>query len=301
MTYTKQTWADGAIGGTPITAARLTHMEEGIYDASVNGGSGVTGAGATGPTGPRGQTGPQGTAGTAGATGAASTVTGPTGPAGAQGTVGAASTVTGPTGPQGVPGTQGDPGTASATGATGPSGAAGATGPTGPSGTAGAASTVTGPAGATGSPGSAGATGATGATGPTGAGSSVKTDTFTIVGEATVGNRTVPLINRGPTRTITGVTLGAGIAPTGTANGNALVAGAALVGDVLIESGGAASSIFGTANLRPVLTSGQRLGAETTGMTVTNWPTGSAITVGVAAVGSTIAGSDITITIEYTS
>lgn len=30
MTYTKQTWANGALGGTPISAARLAHMEDGI-------------------------------------------------------------------------------------------------------------------------------------------------------------------------------------------------------------------------------------------------------------------------------
>ena len=31
MGYTKQTWNDNASGGTPITAARLNHIEEGIY------------------------------------------------------------------------------------------------------------------------------------------------------------------------------------------------------------------------------------------------------------------------------
>ena len=34
MTYTKQTWADGAGGGTPISAARLAHIEDGIASAS---------------------------------------------------------------------------------------------------------------------------------------------------------------------------------------------------------------------------------------------------------------------------
>jgi hypothetical protein len=133
------------------------------------------------------------------------------------------------------------------------------------------------------------------------AGTVTETETFTIVGAATVGNRTVPLINRsGLTRTITRAWLGAGIAPTGTANGNALITGAALVGDLLIESGGAAATIFGTANLRPFLTSGQRIGASTNGMTTTSWPTGSALTVGIAAIGSTVAGTDITMTVEYT-
>jgi hypothetical protein len=33
MPYTPQTWADGAAGGTPITATRLNFMETGINDA----------------------------------------------------------------------------------------------------------------------------------------------------------------------------------------------------------------------------------------------------------------------------
>lgn len=34
VAYTKQIWTEGAGGGTPIAAARLTHMEDGILDAS---------------------------------------------------------------------------------------------------------------------------------------------------------------------------------------------------------------------------------------------------------------------------
>lgn len=34
MSYTAQTWHDGVSGATPISAARLTHMEQGILDAS---------------------------------------------------------------------------------------------------------------------------------------------------------------------------------------------------------------------------------------------------------------------------
>ncbi len=34
MTYIKQTWANGALGATPISAARLAHMESGIESAS---------------------------------------------------------------------------------------------------------------------------------------------------------------------------------------------------------------------------------------------------------------------------
>lgn len=35
MAYTKNIWTDGANGGTPITAARLTNMENGIAAAQV--------------------------------------------------------------------------------------------------------------------------------------------------------------------------------------------------------------------------------------------------------------------------
>lgn len=34
MAYTKQTWVDTAAGGTPVSASRLNHMEDGIFDAS---------------------------------------------------------------------------------------------------------------------------------------------------------------------------------------------------------------------------------------------------------------------------
>lgn len=30
MAYVKQTWVDGSTGGTPLSAARLNHMEDGI-------------------------------------------------------------------------------------------------------------------------------------------------------------------------------------------------------------------------------------------------------------------------------
>lgn len=35
MTYIKQTWTDGAPGGTPLSAARLNHMEDGVAAAQV--------------------------------------------------------------------------------------------------------------------------------------------------------------------------------------------------------------------------------------------------------------------------
>lgn len=37
MPYTQQTWNNGAAGGTPISAARLTVMEDGIHAASPGG------------------------------------------------------------------------------------------------------------------------------------------------------------------------------------------------------------------------------------------------------------------------
>lgn len=35
MAYAKQTWTDGAGGATPVSAARLSHMEDGIEAASL--------------------------------------------------------------------------------------------------------------------------------------------------------------------------------------------------------------------------------------------------------------------------
>lgn len=34
MAYTKQTWADGEAGGTPIDAASLNHLEDGVASAA---------------------------------------------------------------------------------------------------------------------------------------------------------------------------------------------------------------------------------------------------------------------------
>lgn len=39
MAYTKQVWRDSETGGTPITAARLNHMEDGIEENSQTWGS----------------------------------------------------------------------------------------------------------------------------------------------------------------------------------------------------------------------------------------------------------------------
>jgi len=36
LSYEKQTWADTAVGGTPISASRLNYMETGIETANVD-------------------------------------------------------------------------------------------------------------------------------------------------------------------------------------------------------------------------------------------------------------------------
>jgi hypothetical protein len=52
MAYVKQTWVDGQAGGTPVSAARLNHMEDGIEAASTGGGAGtVTSVNGVGPDG----------------------------------------------------------------------------------------------------------------------------------------------------------------------------------------------------------------------------------------------------------
>lgn len=60
MAYEPYTWANGEEGGTPITAARLNHIEQGIAEVELT----------PGPAGPEGPEGPQGDAGPAGADGA---------------------------------------------------------------------------------------------------------------------------------------------------------------------------------------------------------------------------------------
>lgn len=81
MAYTKQTWNDDD-PATPLSAARLNHLEEGIAAKAEKGDKGDPGA--DGADGPQGDPGPQG----------------------------------GP-GPQGEPGPQGDPGPQGADGADG--------------------------------------------------------------------------------------------------------------------------------------------------------------------------------------
>ena len=53
MTYSKQTWTDGSGGGTPLSAARLTVMEDGILaaDLHVRSGAGSPEGAVTAPVG----------------------------------------------------------------------------------------------------------------------------------------------------------------------------------------------------------------------------------------------------------
>lgn len=98
MAYGKQQWHDAPATDTPISAERLSHIEDGIdaaYDRANHTGTQaaativdfaetVAGLGVQGPTGPQGPEGPQGPAG------ADSTVPGPAGPQGPQGETGPA-------------------------------------------------------------------------------------------------------------------------------------------------------------------------------------------------------------------
>ena len=78
MAYTKQQWRDGD-SETPLSAARLTHIEDGIAAKATKGDKGDKGdPGTDGAQGPEGPQGPQGEPGTDGADGAR-------GPAGADG------------------------------------------------------------------------------------------------------------------------------------------------------------------------------------------------------------------------
>ena len=66
MAYTPYEWADGEAGGTPITAERLNHIEQGIADIELTPGP----QGATGDKGDKGDKGDPGADGADGADGA---------------------------------------------------------------------------------------------------------------------------------------------------------------------------------------------------------------------------------------
>ena len=90
MAYEPQVWADGAEGGTPLSAVRLNHIEQGIAGVELT----------PGPEGPKGAKGDKGD------TGAASTVAGPKGDKGDKGEPGPP----GAAGAKGDKGAKGDPG-----------------------------------------------------------------------------------------------------------------------------------------------------------------------------------------------
>ena len=64
MAYSPYEWADGEAGGTPITAARLNHIENGIASVELT-------EGPEGPEGPQGERGPEGPEGPQGEQGPA--------------------------------------------------------------------------------------------------------------------------------------------------------------------------------------------------------------------------------------
>lgn len=77
MAYQKQTWKNGKDGGTPLSADRLNHIEDGIATIELTPGPQGP-AGKDGAKGAKGDTGPAGKDGADGAKG-------DTGPAGADG------------------------------------------------------------------------------------------------------------------------------------------------------------------------------------------------------------------------
>jgi hypothetical protein len=288
--------------------------------AGAAGATGATGpagsAGAAGATGPTGATGPVGATGSAGATGPAG-ATGATGPQGTglvlkpavanaaalpssgnttgdgritedtghlwtwSGSAWADSgNIVGPAGATGATGPAGSAGAVGATGATGPAGSAGAvgaTGATGPAGSAGAA----GATGATGPAGSNGAAGATGPTGPTGPSGAVVL-TYSISDALTVAAGTHRIPWYGGSKNIARVAVQVGTAPTG----------AALVLDVNKNG----STIWSTQGNR-VSVSAASNSATTTTFNTTALADGDYLTIDVDQIGSSVAGSDLTVTI----
>lgn len=102
MAYEKfnEAWENSPSEATPITAAALDHIEQGLVDVETT--PGPKGPeGPEGPQGPAGDTGPAGDAGPAGSDGAE----GPKGPAGSKGDAGAK----GATGAAGADGDDGFP------------------------------------------------------------------------------------------------------------------------------------------------------------------------------------------------
>ena len=117
--------------------------------------------------------------------------------------------------------------------------------------------------------------------------------TFGIVGAATLRTGTARIYNdSGRTRTITSVRLSANTAPSGTTS--TPITGAAMVGDV--NKGG--TSIFTTTANRPAIPNGSNT-HKTTGIGTSTWEDGTYLTADIDFVGSTTAGSDVTLTVEW--
>lgn len=115
-------------------------------------------------------------------------------------------------------------------------------------------------------------------------GTAKASESFTYFGDLQTGTGAVPLYNdSGSTRTITSVRASVGTAPTG----------ASIIVDVNV--GG--STIFITPSDRPTIAaSGTTSGAVSRNAT---WSSGQGITVDVDQVGSTIAGQNLIVTVEY--
>lgn len=253
--------------------------------------------GGSGEQGPEGPQGPQGATGATGATGPAGPQgpigpTGLTGPAGADGSPGGEQGEPGEPGPQGlqgepgIQGLQGDPGIQGIQGIQGLTGLQGVQGPegdTGPAGTPGAAgapgadSTVAGPEGP------AGATGPAGPAGPEGG-----TGRFvgSIAGVLTVRTGTIRIYNdSGATRTIASVRVTVGTAPTGAT--------------ILVDVNRNGVTIFTDQGDRPSIAIGEFVSLKKV-PAVTSWSDGDYLTFDIDQVGSTVAGADLTISVEVT-
>jgi hypothetical protein len=110
-------------------------------------------------------------------------------------------------------------------------------------------------------------------------------ETFGVSGAVTTRTGAQRIYNdSGRTRTIVAVRASAGTAPTG----------ASLICDV--NKGG--TTIFGTQSARPTIAVSTNTN-KTTGHTVTTWADGEYLTVDVDQIGSTVAGSDLSVTIEW--
>ena len=226
-------------------------------------------------------------------------------------------TPTGPTGPTGLQGNAGANGSVGATGATGP------TGPQGTAGTSGSAG-ATGPTGNTGPQGTAGTNGSAGPTGPsflttkgdlvayttTTTRKAVGTNQNVLISDSTQTDglkwvypqHILPLAvwngaltvstdvyrwfnNTGRTMTIKAVWISVGTAPTGS---NILV-------DVNING----TTIFTTQANRPVIAATGFYSVRTTNMNITALTDGSYLTFDIDQIGSTVAGSNLIVTVEF--